>query len=115
MILRCAAKTKGNIVFYDGGAGASASLNKTITDIMSYMEDDGARPSAGFRDFMNHKLADLAESWAQEGFYYGHCEANRAQREDGEIPATMTYDYGNTELFPGVQRNLFLKSRIRRS
>ncbi len=28
----------------DGGKGAAQSLNKTITEIMEFLEDEGARP-----------------------------------------------------------------------
>ena len=37
-------------------AGASASLNKTITAMMKFLEDDGDRPSRNFRTFLYKKI-----------------------------------------------------------
>ena len=95
-------------------AGASASLNKTISELMDYMEDVSHRPSSDMRQFMYDRIADIAEWWANEGFYWAHGTAHQKSIELGEVPATLTVDYGNAWLAPGCERQLSLKSRIRR-
>jgi len=47
----------------DHAAGAAKSLNKTISEIMEHMGDDGPRPNAGLREFVREMVGDLAESW----------------------------------------------------
>ena len=95
--------------------GASSSLNKTITEIMEYMDDDSGRPSADLREFMHSKIAEVSEWWAMAGFYLGHRESYRALKNDGEIPATLEFDYGEANLAPGAYQELTLTSRIRRT
>lgn len=95
-------------------AGASESLNRTISDLMEYMEDQSSRPNAELRQFMYDKVADLAEWWANEGFYWGHGTACQKCAELGEVPATLTLDYGMAWLAPDCKRPLSLQSRIRR-
>jgi hypothetical protein len=94
--------------------GASESLNRTISELMEYMDDQSSRPNADLRQFMYDKIADLAEWWANEGFYWGHGTACQHWAEDGEVPATLVVDYGNARLAPGCERALSLRSRIRR-
>jgi len=94
--------------------GASESLNRTISELMEYMEDQGGRPNADLRQFMYAKMADLAEWWANEGFYWGHGTACQECAEHGEVPATLILEYGNALLAPGFERTLSLRSRIRR-
>jgi hypothetical protein len=94
--------------------GASASLNKTITELMEYMDNTEARPSADFRNFMHEKIADIAEWWAQEGFYWGHGMAYWQSFKQDEVPATLIVDYGKAQLAPGCEREVTLRSRIRR-
>jgi hypothetical protein len=102
------------MIHEERAAGASASLNKTITELMEYMESTEARPNADFRKFMYEKIGDIAEWWAQEGFYWGHGMACWQLARQDEVPATLTMDYGDAQLAPGCERELVLRSRIRR-
>ena len=102
------------MVHEERAAGASASLNKTITELMEYMENAEARPSTDLRQFMYDKIGDIAEWWAQEGFYWGHGMACWESFRQGEVPATLAVEYGKAQLAPGCERDLPLQSRIRR-
>ncbi len=93
-------------------AGASASLNKTITAIMKFLEDDDARPSQGFRAFLHEKIADLNLHWFRRGFNRGHKESLRHFHDDGEVPAKLRYE-GHRTLFTGHKRKLVLKSTLK--
>jgi hypothetical protein len=99
----------------DYADGASSSLNKTITEIMEYIDDDGQRAPADLRRFMHGKIAEVSKWWALEGFYLGHRESYRALKNDAEVPATLEFEYGEAQLAPGVYESLTLTSRIRRT
>ena len=58
-------------------AGASASLNKTTTAIMKFLEDEGERPLRRLRTFLHEKLGDLAEMWYRKVFNRGHKESDK--------------------------------------
>ena len=50
--------------------GRSESLNKTITELMEFLNDNADRPGgwgAKLRPFLHEKLADLAEYWYKRG------------------------------------------------
>jgi hypothetical protein len=94
--------------------GASQALHKTISELMDYLEQDPSRPRAELRQFMREKIADVAEWWANEGFYWGHGTACSHWNKTGEVPASLELDYGNALLAPECERPLLLKSRVRR-
>jgi hypothetical protein len=96
-------------------SGASASLNKTITDLHAYITDPGSRNRGDLRKSMNEMIADLVVEWTEYGFYLGHREAYRALRDNKEIPATLKYEERDWEVVPNCARNLELESRIRRT
>lgn len=93
-------------------AAASASLNKTITEIMEFLEDDGDRPSADFRPFLREKIADLGEHWFKRGFRRGHIESQKHFRETGEVPDKLRYS-GDREFFNGESRTVRTRSTLR--
>jgi hypothetical protein len=88
----------------DDARGASQSLNKTITEIMEFLGDDGQRAAPGtLRPFLHEKVADLAEKWLKRGFKRGCIEAKREFDVHGSFPKQITYK-GNRELFTGHDR-----------
>lgn len=92
-------------------AGASASLNKTITAVMEFLDDEGRRPSKQFRAFLHKKLADSNEKWFRRGFNRGHKESLARFLSGGKVPSKLTYE-GIRTLFVGHKRKVKLKSRI---
>ena len=63
----------------NSAGGASASLNKTISEITAFLNDRGRRPwgrGADLRDFLHEKLTDLAEKRYRRGFRRGHMESH---------------------------------------
>ncbi len=100
---------RGTIGF---AAGASASLNKTITTIERFLEDEGDRPPRGLRAYMRDRLGDLAVKWYRRGFQRGHMETDK-QNTNGKLPRTLTYD-ATREFFTGDKRTVHLKSTLKK-
>jgi hypothetical protein len=95
--------------------GASASLNRTLTELFDYVDEPGPRNRGDLRQSVNELIADLVVGWIRYGFYLGHKEAYREFRDSGEFPPTITYTETNWEITPGTKRDLPLDSRIRRT
>ena len=92
--------------------GASKSLNKTITEIMEHLGDEGARPPKGLRGFLREKIGDLSERWFKKGFNRGHIESYREFGANQEVPRTLRYEC-TRKLSPGQNREIALKSIIK--
>jgi len=89
--------------------GASKSLNKTITEVMKFLEDSGDRPNAGLRPFLHEKIGDLAERWYRRGFSRGHIQSRKAFLSDSTVPRTLDYSCTRT-LSPKQVRDIDLRS-----
>jgi hypothetical protein len=99
----------------DSTSGASASLNRTITDIKEFLGDEGRRPGgrgASLRDFLHEKLADLAEKRYRRGFRRGHKESHKRFVATGVFPSELRYD-AEREFFKGHKRQVHLTSKIK--
>jgi hypothetical protein len=96
----------------DFAAGASASLNKTIAAIETFLEDEQDRPAHGLRDYLFARLGDFAVKWYRHGFNRGHKESKR-QTINGRIPRTLRYD-ATREFFIGAKKTAHLKSTLKR-
>lgn len=92
--------------------GASKSLNRTITELMAHMGDEGERPKSDLRKALREKIGDLAESWFRKGFNRGHKEAHRRYEEQGEVPTTLKAKAKRT-LAPKQRRKVKLRSTIK--
>jgi len=92
-------------------AGASASLNLSITEIMEFLGHDGPRPAQELRSFLYEKIADLGVSWYKKGFKRGHIESYAAYKENDKVPRVLRYEC-ERETFVGVVHELSLKSVI---
>lgn len=97
---------------HDFAAGASASLNKTITAMESFLEEKGNRPQRGLRDYLLTQLGDLAVKWYRNGFNRGHRESNKQSRR-GRIPRILRYD-ATREFFIDDERTVHLKSTLKK-
>jgi hypothetical protein len=93
-------------------AGASASLNKTTTSIMKFLEDEEQRPPRHMRAFLYEKLGDLAEMWYRKGFNRGHKESDE-QCEESRVPRVLRYD-ATREFFTNDERAVRLKSTLKK-
>lgn len=96
----------------DFAAGASASLNKTITALQTFLGDDDDRPERGLRDYLFAQLGDLAAKWYRHGFNRGHRETIKQTRH-GRTPRTLRYD-ATREFFLGTKKTVHLKSSLKR-
>ncbi|WP_339426758.1 hypothetical protein [Pseudomonas proteolytica] len=92
--------------------GASKSLNRTITELMAHMGDDGERPKGDLRKALREKIGNLAESWFRKGFNRGHKEAHRHFEEQGAVPTTLKTKAKRT-LAPKQRRKVKLRSTIK--
>jgi len=93
-------------------AGASASLNKTIAAMESFLEHKGDRPARGLRDYLLAQLGDLAVKWYRHGFSRGHRESDK-QKRSGRIPRILRYD-ATREFFTDDERTVHLKSTLKK-
>ena len=96
-------------------AGRCSSLNETLNQLMEYVNDPSPPNRRKPRKAVNELIADLAFEWMEYGFYLGHRESYRRQRDDGEIPASLTYAEGEWEVTPECHRPVDMTSRIRRT
>jgi hypothetical protein len=92
-------------------AGASASLNKTITELRRFLQDQRRRPSNGNRDYLYELIADYGESNYRRGFNRGHRETAKNARK-GKVPKVLRYTK-RREFFAGEQRVVRLKSTLK--
>jgi hypothetical protein len=92
----------------NSAAGASASLNKTISEIMKFLNSREPRPTAALRVFLREKIGDLGERWYRRGFNRGHRESRKQMRK-GKVPRTLRYD-ATRKFFRGSRRTVRLKS-----
>ena len=91
--------------------GASKSLERTISDLMSFMEND-VRPAGGRRDAMYELVASVSEWWAKAAFEWAHAECYKQFTDGGKVNKTMTRTWPDAELAPGVTRPLKLAGRM---
>src|SRR5690349_17944130 len=96
----------------DFAAGASASLNKTITAMERFLESNEDRPPHGLRAHLVSHLCDFAVKWYRQGFNRGHKETDKRSR-NGRIPRTLRYN-ATREFFSGKERTVRLRSTLRR-
>jgi hypothetical protein len=93
-------------------AGAAKSLNKTISEIMEFMDDDDKRPAKKLRNFLRKTIGDLNERWFRKGFNRGHIQSFEAFGDDGDVPKVLRYEC-NRNLFTGQERIIKLKSKLK--
>ena len=96
--------------------GRSESLNKTITEVMEFLDDDAGRPGgwgATLRTFLHEKLADLAEYWYKRGVRRGHMECHKEFKATGSLSRRLRYT-GKREFFAGQERSVRVSSKIKR-
>jgi len=98
----------------ESAAGASKSLNKTITEIMKHLGTDEIRPNNGLRAFLREKIGDLSERWYRRGFKRGHIESHKEFKANARVPRKLQYT-SSRNLSPGQDREIELKSAIRKS
>lgn len=90
-------------------AGASASLNKTITEIMTFLKHTHDRPNVALRSFLRDKLADFGEHWYKRGFSRGHIESRNVE---SRVPERLNTTV-KRRLAPGRTRTVALKSKLK--
>ena len=98
---------------HDAAAGASKSLNKTITEIMKHLGDKEDRPRKRLREYLHEKIGDLSEHWFKRGFNRGHIESRKQFKETKTVPRKLKYDCSR-KLSPGQNREIELESTIKR-
>lgn len=94
----------------DFASGASASLKKTIDEVMAFLGQHGPQPPDNLRDFLHERLNDLAVKWYRKGFNRGHRESHQ-QTARGKVPKILRYD-ATRLFFRGGKRTVHLKSEL---
>jgi hypothetical protein len=101
------------------GREATKSLNKTITDVMAHLNDNGWRPGrddGGYRQFLYEKIRFLAERSYKKGFNRGHRVSYAECVETGSVPTTLNYESKKKKkLSPGKAKHIWAKSKIKES
>jgi hypothetical protein len=90
-------------------------MNRTISEIMTFLSDQGRRPGGrgtDLRDFLHEKLADLAEKRYRRGFRRGHMESHKRFVDTGVFPTEIDFE-AEREFFDGQNRWVRLTSKIR--
>lgn len=95
----------------DFKAGASASLNKTITEIREFLDDHGGRPDADLRGFLRKKLADMSEKRYRRGFRRGHIQSYKKFLETGVFPKEIEFE-AKREFFTRQRRRFRVTSKV---
>jgi hypothetical protein len=94
--------------------GAAKSLNKTITEIMEHLGDEGARPPRNLRSFLREKIGDLSERWYRKGgFRRGHIQSYKEFEAKEKVPRTLRYAC-TRNLSPRQNHEIKLKSTIKK-
>ena len=93
-------------------AGASKSLNQTISDVMDFLEDGADRPAVDLRAFLYEKLGDLSEHWYRKGFNRGHRQSYKKFEAKGKVPVKLSYSC-ERNLFHDDARELRLRSKVK--
>ena len=86
--------------------------NRTISQIMEFLQDESTRPSRNLRAFLDEKIADLTERWYKAGFQRGHKESYKVFKDTGTLPKRLRYK-GQREFFKGQKRKVRVTSRIK--
>ena len=94
-------------------AGASASLNKTIKEIVEYLgKDDERSKGEKLRSVLHRKIGDLAEKWYRRGFKRGHIESRNHFEASDTVPTKLEFEC-RRKLSPSQERDIVLKSEIK--
>ena len=94
-------------------AGASASLNKTITEIVQFIGKDDERPKGEkLRSILHQKIGDLAQMWYRRGFRRGHIESYKHFKASDAVPGKLDFEC-RRNLSPSQERDIVLKSEIK--
>lgn len=78
--------------------GASASLNKSIGELVDYLDERRRpdTPTGALRQELHNHLTELAILWFRRGFRRGCMETHSAYISDGEFPAKVVYEAART-------------------
>lgn len=94
-------------------AGASSSLNKTITELVKFIGKDDERPKGEkLRSILHRKIGDLAEKWYRRGFKRGHIESRNHFKASDTVPTNLEFECCR-KLSPFQERDIVLKSEIK--
>jgi hypothetical protein len=91
--------------------GRSESLNKTITELMDFLDDNSRRPNTNKRDFLHRKLADLAVRFFRLGFRDGHRSSFQEFKKTGKVPRRIQ-KFVIRDFFKGQKRFVEIKSGV---
>lgn len=94
-------------------AGASSSLNKTITEIMNELGQRGRRPNQALRKFLHRKIGDFGGRWYKKGFNRGHIQSYEIFEKDDLVPNVLGYT-ASRPIFANQKRTIQLKSEIKK-
>jgi hypothetical protein len=87
-------------------AGAAKSLNKTVSEIMEFMDDDDKCRAKELRNFLRKKIGDLSERWFKKGFNRGHIQSFEAFGDDGNV--RRSFDMNSTVICSRAMARKFI-------
>ena len=97
-------------------AGASASINKTISEIEAIVGGKnlghGSPKRAQLRAKLKNAVMRSSKSWYKKGFMRGHRESYHAHKLSGRVPRTLSVQV-EREFIPNSPSIVSLKSKIR--
>ena len=99
----------------DDVVGASKSLNKTISELTDYMNDDHCEVTSELRAKMYAKIAEISLYWMQYGFESGHRRANTLYKKNGTFPKEITRNFSDLLFAPDYYESVTITSKIPKS
>lgn len=93
--------------------GASASLNKTIAELIAFTGKQPKVSTASLRKKLHEMLAALAEQYMKRGFNRGHRESRKMFKATGNVASKLAYE-GSRTLFIGQKKTVKLKSAVKK-
>lgn len=101
----------------DGGAGASASINKTLSEIEAILDGEDLEPSGELRTKLREKLLnsleEVGQHWYKRGFNRGHREAYAAAALTGKVPRKLKACKARSFTASSQKARIQLRSTVR--
>jgi hypothetical protein len=95
--------------------GSSQSLNGMITEIITFLKDDGKRPAgrgADLRQFLREKIANYGLHWYKRGVRRGRIESLKEWRATGKLARKFAFE-ATREFLEGESRDIRVKHRAK--
>lgn len=99
-------------------SGASASINKTISDIEAILDGENLKFAGPKRKELRSQLMDAlinaSKKWYKKGFNRGHIESYREFLTSKTVPRVLEVNV-QREFLPNSKKEVMLKSTVKKN